>query len=197
MLARMDWAERYAEENTPWDCGGPHPELVLRFDDLRLAAGARAFVPGCGRGHDALYLAERGLVVTAVDLVDSLAEQVAARLAPHGGTFLAGDALGLELAPFDLMFEHTFFCALDPAQRPAWGALAGRSVRPGGLLAALVFPGNRPLELGGPPWLTRTGDLAAALGPRFELETDEPAAQPVPRREWEERWAVFRRSLQP
>ena len=79
-----DWAAHYAAANTPWDLGGPHPELSQRLSDGDLAPprdGARALVPGCGHGHDALALARRGWVVTAVDLVADLAETLGKELA--------------------------------------------------------------------------------------------------------------------
>ena len=100
-----DWAAHYAAANTPWDLGGPHPELSQRLSDGDLAPprdGARALVPGCGHGHDALALARRGWVVTAVDLVPDLAETLGKELARRGGRFLRGDVLALvpgEAAP--------------------------------------------------------------------------------------------------
>ncbi|MEL6712741.1 MAG: hypothetical protein AAFP86_03160, partial [Planctomycetota bacterium] len=60
----VDWADRYRAGDTPWDIGGPHPELSIRLQDGRLAppepGESRALVPGAGRGHDAIALARRG-----------------------------------------------------------------------------------------------------------------------------------------
>lgn len=189
-----DWAARYAAANTPWDLGGPHPELAARLDRLVPLGGTagpgRACVPGCGRGHDARLLAAAGWEVTAVDVVPELQ-----RFFPpeFHGRFLATDALALIAPPFDLLWEHTFFCALEPEQRPRYGAMARRLLRPGGLLAALVFPvGKEPGQ--GPPYAMSTAALAEALGPEFRLLRDHAARHPGPGRLWGERWAEFQRS---
>ncbi|MEM7517098.1 MAG: methyltransferase domain-containing protein [Planctomycetota bacterium] len=190
----MDWAQRYAEKNTPWDNGEAHPDLRERFADLDLPRGGRALVPGCGRGHDALFLAQQGLNVLAVDLVEGLADEVGARFEKLGSRFLVADALTLEIdEPFDLVFEQTFYCAIDPEQRPAWAALQARALKPGGKLAVLVFPIDRPKDLGGPPWQTRSEDLQAVLGENFRLLVEEPARHPLEKREWREGWSVFER----
>lgn len=195
----IDWVARYRERHTPWDCGGAHPELVRRLaageEALRPAAGRdRALVPGCGRGWDAIALAEAGWRVTAIDLVGDLGPLVTPRLAPAGGRFVEGDALLFEdEEPYHLVFEHTFFCTLPPPERPRWGELVRRCLAPGGHLAALVFPVGRPAELGGPPFGIETEDLVEALGEGFVLLEEGPVRARVERREWGERWALWRR----
>ncbi|MDH3284788.1 MAG: TPMT family class I SAM-dependent methyltransferase, partial [Acidobacteriota bacterium] len=110
--------------------------------------------------------------------------------------FLAGDALEHEEdAPFELVFEHTFFCAIPPERRGEYGDMAARLTRPGARLAAIVFPVGRPADMGGPPWGIATHDLAEALGARFRLVVDEPAARPAARRSWDERFALFERAV--
>jgi SAM-dependent methyltransferase len=195
-----DWAARYAAADTPWDLGGAHPELSQRLSDGSLAPpreGARGLVPGCGRGHDALALARRGWHVTAIDLVANLGETPARELARRGGRFLQVDALTVDAGaegPFDLVWDHTFFCALPPLSRAAWGTCAASLVAPDGRYVALVFPCGKAASEGGPPFGMTTEDVTQALGPAFELEDDRPVARSVARRTWPERIASFRRS---
>ena len=192
---RAGWSARYASGQTPWDQGQPHPELVLRVErgELDAVPARRALVPGCGRGHDALFLADASFEVTAVDFAEGVADSLAPELARRGSRFVGADALAYSDEPFGLVFEHTFFCALDPRRRPEWGALVRRSTLPGGLLAAIAFPADKPRELGGPPHGTTVDDYAQALGPAFRLVVDAPLERPVPTRDWAERWAVFER----
>ena len=152
--APLDWAGRYRAGQTPWDLGAAHPELTRRLQDGSLAppaSGGRALVPGAGRGHDALALARRGWTVVALDLVETLADDLAGPLSRSGGRFVAGDALEFEDEPFDLIWDHTFFCAIEPADRARWGQRAGELLRPGAAYAALVFPFGKPAAEGGPP----------------------------------------------
>lgn len=192
----VDWAQRYRDEDTPWDRGHAHAELLARIESGQLAPareGLSAYVPGCGRGYDAVALAKAGWSVTAIDLVDDLAGPLRAELEPFGGTFHAGDALHPEEGPFNLIWEHTFLCAIRPDQREAWSAMMNRCLVPGGLLAVLVFPANKPVELGGPPWGYDSSKLLEWLGSGFELiETAEVDGELEPR-EWEQGFALFRR----
>lgn len=58
------WDARYAESDRIWS-GRPNAALVREASDL---APGRALDLGCGEGADALWLAERGWEVTAVDI---------------------------------------------------------------------------------------------------------------------------------
>lgn len=185
-----DWAAYYREEDTPWDCGEPHPELVARF---RVRDGEkRGFVAGCGFAHDAWLLGDRGLYVLGLDYVEALAEPASKRLAECGGEFLVTDVFQWQPEElFDVAFEHTFFCAIEPEQRPQWGAMMKRALRPGGRLCALAYPIGKPAENGGPPHGYSPTDLQSALGSDFECTLDEPVKHTLDRRDWEERWVEF------
>ncbi|MEZ5979457.1 MAG: methyltransferase domain-containing protein [Planctomycetota bacterium] len=188
------WSDRYRAKDTPWDIGAPHPELARRIanGDLRpRREGATALVPGAGYGHDALALAEAGFVVTAVDLAPETHGDVARRLESAGGRFLHQDVLGYEGEIFDLVFDHTFFCAIEPAERGRWGRFVRRVLAPGGRLVAIVFPSGKPRENGGPPYTSEVEDMVAVLPKDLELMSVEPVGAPLPRREWREWWAVF------
>ena len=59
------WNDRYGEDGYAY---GTRPSrLLLGWRDL-LPAGGRALVPGAGQGRDAVFLAQSGLDVLAVDL---------------------------------------------------------------------------------------------------------------------------------
>ena len=188
----VDWARRYEADDTPWDIGGPHPELSIRLQDGRLAPSAdaaRALVVGAGLGHDALAFARRGWEVTAIDAVADLEARVGPLLEREGGRYLIGDALTYEDdAPFDLVWDHTFFCAIDPSSRRAWGERAGDLLAPGGSFASLVFPVGKPEEEGGPPHGMTADDVREALGSLFRVAEHTSVDRPVPRRTWREEW---------
>lgn len=180
------WNDRYETRHTPWDLGCAHPELIDRIPTL--GEPGLAYVGGSGRGHDAIALAAAGWKVTATDFAPSLADDVGPRLAATGGRFVVTDSLGFESEPFDLIFEHTFFCAIDPADRNRYGAMARRLLRPGGTLAAVVFPIGK--GAGGPPWPITTATIDSALGEAFELRSDEPIENRTGSA-WRSRWAEW------
>ena len=61
------WNSRYAERDQIWS-GEPNQALVLAAGSLR---PGRALDLGCGEGADAVWLAERGWNVTAVDIAST------------------------------------------------------------------------------------------------------------------------------
>lgn len=193
----VDWSQRYRDADTPWDKGATHPELARRLALGELAPprrGARALVPGCGRGHDALALARAGWCVTAIDLAPEVRSGLARKLAALGGEFVTGDAFAWRTRRrFALVYEHTFFCAIDPLLRPEWGKLVRRVLARGGRVCAIAFPTNKPRAQGGPPHRMDASALRAALGPGFRIAANTPARARTPGREWMERWVELRR----
>ena len=74
------WDERYRSAPSLWS-GEPNPQLVLEAADL---VAGRALDVGCGEGADAIWLAERGWDVTAVDLSSVALARGAARATELG-----------------------------------------------------------------------------------------------------------------
>lgn len=171
MSETVDWEQWYVQEDTPWDIGAPLPLLVEALAGGAFGSPGVALVPGGGRGHDASALAAAGWQTSVVDISPTAAAYAAA----HYPTvhYVVGDALdaGVVLdavGPVDLLWDHTFFCALPPDLRPRVGALAEAVVKPGGVVASGVFPLDRPRGEEGPPWTFVADDLDELL-PSFEL----------------------------
>lgn len=62
-----DWNERYREGTTPWDSQIRSRELERVLREEAIPPGT-ALELGCGTGTNAIYLAQQGFAVTAVDL---------------------------------------------------------------------------------------------------------------------------------
>ena len=149
------WNARYELGTTPWDLGRAHPELETRLaldPSLGLGFVGTALVPGAGTGHDAAALAQAGWHVTAIDIAPAVESALLRRLHADHSSVVIGDSLGLDVDdPFDLVFDHTFFCALDPGDRGRFGAMVDRVLGRSGALISIVFPIGRPASEGGPP----------------------------------------------
>lgn len=120
-LSAEDWSEAYKEAPQPgWDLGGPHPQLKAIMPQLKLNK-MRVLVLGCGQGHDAAFFAEQGHFVTAVDFSEEALSRARTLYGHHSQLqFVKADALNLPRSmdqKFDLIFEHTCYCAIPPQKR--------------------------------------------------------------------------------
>jgi thiopurine S-methyltransferase len=185
------WNERYASGKTPWDYGGVPPQL-----QHYLAArpnGGRALVPGCGSGHEIAAFHGAGYDVSAIDFAPAAVERAQANLGPVlGQRVFLGDFFTYDFAaaPFDVVYERTFLCALPLDLREKYVARMAQLLRPGGVLVGLFYLGE---DIDGPPYALNAADEAKLFSPRFLLVNDQPAAEQFPLFGDKERWREYRR----
>src|SRR5919112_3762863 len=151
------WDERYRSKPQIWS-GKPNPQLVREAGGLR---AGHALDLGCGEGADAIWLAQHGWTVTAVDVsavalerAHSHEKAALARESVHAGEGAIASRITWQQAdleqwepggPFDLVTSQFLH-----SQELAWqGPLrtAAAAVKPGG---TLLVVGNHPDRL--PPW---------------------------------------------
>ncbi len=164
------WQRCYVKGDAFWDHGEPSPGLVDFLKKNRRAPGP-TLVPGCGFGHDCRELARHGFTVIGLD-ISARAVAEAAKLARADGVrviYRYGDFLNLGdryRGRFDWLFEHTCFCAIDPALRDRYVIAAARVLRRGGHLLG-VFYNIQPKS--GPPFGTTREELLDRFRPYFRL----------------------------
>jgi SAM-dependent methyltransferase len=169
------WDQRYASMEQMWS-GQPNTQLVSETGGLR---PGRALDVGCGEGADALWLAEHGWDVTALD-VSQVALDRAADHAERAGVQVRWLHAGLVEAAlpaecFDLVSAQ-YPALLRTETHEAELALLS-AVAPGGVLLVVHHPapsteqarahGFDPDDYVGP------ADVAALLDDRWRIEVDE------------------------
>ncbi len=153
MLARMttDWDARYAE---PGWAFGTEPNDFLRASADQLPAAGRVLCLAEGEGRNAVWLAEQGHTVTAVD-TSRVGLDKARELAASRGVTLR--TIVADLSTFDLGREAwdgivSIFAHVPPDVRHAVHEQIWRALAPGGVLLLEAY---RPEQLtagtGGPP----------------------------------------------
>jgi methyl halide transferase len=183
------WEGLYATGGDGWELGEPAPPLVDFVEQTPPPRG-RVAVLGCGRGHDARFLATRGYDVVGYDFSPAAvtAARALARRDHVRVEFQQRDifALGREAAhAFDGVWEYTCFCAIDPARRREYVRAMAGVLRPGGWLLACFFP-LRAVNAG-PPFVVTARDVRRLFTPPFRVERAfAPLRSPRPRlgREW-------------
>jgi SAM-dependent methyltransferase len=188
------WEKLYREGGDGWELGEPAPALV-EFIETSPPAPGRVAVPGCGRGHDARYLASRGYEAVGFDFAHD-AIRDARRLAERERStarFEQRDLFGLgaEYAnAFDGIWEYTCFCAIDPARRAEYARLLASILRAGGWLLACFYPVCR--GAGGPPFPMSRTEVRRLFEPSFRFERTFMPIHSVRRRAGQE-WMVVAR----
>jgi SAM-dependent methyltransferase len=188
-----DWERAYQGGKTPWDLSEPAPSLLAWL--RRNPPPGRVAVIGCGKGSDAIALAEAGFEVTGLDLAPTAIAAARARAAERALAIQFEQADLFDLPPahqgaYDYVFEHTCFCAIPPERREEYVAAVVGMLKPQGHFVAVFFTHTDP---GGPPFATTVEEVRAIFSERFELLELAPTEASIPRRQGEETFGVFTR----
>jgi SAM-dependent methyltransferase len=183
------WNQLYDSNTALWS-GNPNPQLVAEATHI---APGTALEVGCGEGADAIWLAERGWDVTAVDLSTVALERGAARArevsieASERISWLQADLTSWvpPASTYDLVSSQ--FMGLRKDERDALQHRLAASVSPGGFLLVV---GHHPLDLPtttpGPPVhgpserFFTASDVAASLDPQgWDITVCEARPRPT------------------
>jgi SAM-dependent methyltransferase len=186
------WRTRWREGRTPWDLGAAS-DPAKRLAERHLRAPGAVFIPGCGRGHEAVYLAAQGHAVTAVDIVEEPIAELRQAAAARGLTIeaLAQDLFAMPASrtgAFDAVLEQTCMAAIGPERFADYAALLHRLLKPGGkLLGVWMEVAVKP-----PPFTCPPGVILKLFGaPLWTMEAFEPVLPHNPARPGPEYTVVF------
>jgi SAM-dependent methyltransferase len=185
------WDTRFQDGVTPWDAGGVPPQLARWLDGKR---SQKVLVPGCGSGYEVRLFTEAGHDVLAIDFSAEAVQAARRALGPLAERVRQVDFFELKEAPFDLVYERAFLCALPRARWPDWARGMAELVRPGGTLAGFFYLDDNPR---GPPFGTSRNELEMLLDPAFERAADAPVppVESIPVFRGKEIWQVWKRRL--
>ena len=203
-LGEAFWNDRYRSMDRVWS-GRPNPQLVTVASGLPAGTALDA---GCGEGADAIWLADCGWRVTAVELSSVALERGAAAAAAHGYGEGSDRPGGVDWVHADLTAwsptESAYhlvsaqYLQLPPDPRRAVFPRLAAAVAPGGLLLVV---GHHPSDLHTtvrrpplPELFFTAEDVAALLEPSsFDVLASE--ARPRPATDSEGRTVTVRDSV--
>ncbi len=146
--AKEHWEQHYGERDQVWS-----GRVNVRMAEVATSlTPATALDLGCGEGGDAIWLAEHGWHVTAVDISETALQRAAAAATARG----VGDRIefaqhdlsdGFPEGTFDLISAQ-FLHSMVPLDRPRILKHAAGAVRPGGRLLIVDHAGP-------PPWASK------------------------------------------
>lgn len=157
------WTGMYNDPSKPkpdWELEEPSPVLPQVLPQIKIPR-SRIMILGMGSGNDAAYLADQGHLVTAVDLCPEAIEQAQEKYGQVKNLEILHQDL-FELGPehneqYDLIFEHTCYCAITPSRRNELVSLWKRLLHDQGHLLGVFFAMDRRFgpPFGGSEWEVR------------------------------------------
>ena len=168
-MSETEWETRYQSGDMPWEKGEASPGLIdfmAAHTDLEKGTVA---IPGCGTGHDVRAWSQAGFEAWGFDLAPSAIRLATEKTAAANlrAVFRQGNFLtDVPERQFDWLFEHTLYCAIDPAQRDAYADAVDRWVKPNGQFLAVHYMIR---DKDGPPHGSHQEELMERFSPRFEL----------------------------
>jgi len=190
------WEQLWKEGVIPWDAQGVTPVIAHLLKTNQIHNG-RALVPGCGTGYDVVAMGNPDRIVTGLDISSTALQQaqLMAEKSPNAEYvhFLNTDFFSF--APqhkFNLIFDYTFFCAIDPSLRARWAEKMAELLLEDGELLTLVFPLDD--HDGGPPFTVSLEAYKKVLSPHgFHLMSFEDDIPSVPGRKGLEKLARWKK----
>jgi SAM-dependent methyltransferase len=173
---KAHWENRYQTGDTPWDTGRPSVELAMVLDSGAIQP-CRAIELGCGTGTNAVYLAQRGFAVTAIDLASRAIEQAQQRARRQGVAvdYLIDDVCDLQAAldPFDFVFDRGCYHCARRADLHGFLETLHRVTKPETKYLLLAGNANERSDAPGPPRV-HEGEIRSELGGLFDVDWIRP-----------------------
>lgn len=141
-MSQEIFEQLYREGKTLWSVSEPPAELKTLVENGTLKPG-RVLDIGCGEGHIARYLSEKGFDVTGVDFAPTAIERAKAQAVAHNLEikFFTADATDLALPKetFDAVIEWGVFHTIMPPDRRRYLAQVALCLKPGAFYLSASF----------------------------------------------------------
>ncbi|GGE85346.1 class I SAM-dependent methyltransferase [Priestia taiwanensis] len=144
------WDEFYSnrEKKIPFFEQKPDENLVAHFTEGRWKSG-RVLELGCGPGRNAIYFAEQGCIVDAVDLSQEALTWAAERAKEQNVdvTFLHRNLFELDIEEgiYDIVYDSGCFHHIAPHRRMSYLRVLQKALKRGGYFALTCFAEDGPL----------------------------------------------------
>ncbi len=163
-LGETYWNNQYNANSTGWDLGEVSPSIKAYIDQLTNKE-MRILIPGCGNTYEAAYLLQQGFTnITVIDIAPTLVAQLQEKFAGNNHINIVLGDFFTHQGEYDLIFEQTFFCAINPPLRKDYVAKMKELLATGGKLVGVLF--DREFEQQGPPF----GGCKCQYEPMFEKD---------------------------
>ena len=149
-LTESYWNNRYQTNDFSWDLGEPAIPLkkyIEQIDNKEL----KILIPGAGNAYEAELLFQLGFKnVYVLDFAETPLLNIKKRSPEFPSHQLIQQDFFEHEGQYDVIFEQTFFCAINPNLRPQYVQHMRSLLKPNGKLVGLLF--NDILNIDHPPF---------------------------------------------
>ncbi len=190
-LDQAYWDNQYLANTTNWDLGEVAPPIKSYINTLQNKDIA-ILIPGCGNTYEAEYLLEKGFTnITVIDIAPTLVKNLKDKYTNNNKiSVVLGDFFEHQ-GHYDLILEHTFFCALPPTLRQKYVWKMHQLLTENGSIAGLLF--NRDFEIG-PPFGGSSNEYEKLFNKAFIFNNFETATNSINKRHNTELFIAFQKN---
>ena len=164
-----------------FDALKPLPALVslLQRNAESSFLGTNVLVPGCGRGYAPIEFAKFGFNAVGLDISPTAVQSAQSYYSGLKNesnlsiSFQQGSFFDVEKDSYDVGYDYTFFCALEPEMREDWSTSWSNLLKENGILITAIFP-IVPGKIGGPPFAVTLAMYKKHLEPKGFQLLEEP-----------------------
>jgi SAM-dependent methyltransferase len=166
----IEWEQLYQDKFTPWDIKRPDSHLAHIVKNVPVKP-CRTLELGCGTGTNAIWLAQQGFTVTAIDLSQTAIEKARAKAGADACTFVLADFFDDPLPGTDFGFVFDLGCLhgfSDPEHRVLLAKRIAHCLTEGGYWL------NISSSLDGPalcPSRLSASQITVSVEPYFEIQS--------------------------
>lgn len=175
------WSTKYRNKTTGWDAGGvttPIKEYVDQIADKDL----KILIPGCGYGHEAVYLFNKGFHnLYILDLSEEPLESLKARIPNLPDDHFLNEDFFEHQGTYDLILEQTFLSALPPDRREDYAVKMNELLNADGKLVGVLF--GVPMNTDHPPFGGSLEEYERLFEDKFRVHTLAPCYNSIPPRQ--------------
>ena len=190
------WNDKYIDEKTKWDIGGPTPILTNYLQNKKTNIG-KVCVLGCGNGHDVIELSRYNNEVYAVDFSKQAIQNLENKISDSNLMIklINEDIFNLDqnyLNSFDMVFEYTCYCAIHPNQRKRYFDLVHKILKKDGILYGIFIPFDKKTN-DGPPFKVNLNEIKNYTTDKFDIIKNYMSDLSIPQRRNRERVIILKK----
>ena len=165
------WNKKYKNGEHGWDLNGPTPIFENWAKSIDNKDKIKICIPGCGYGHDLIYLTQMGFDVYGFDFSSEAVNNIKSK--NKNIKIYCEDFFNLNKSYynyFDYILEYTFYCAINPSYRLKYANKCYDLLKAKGRIIAIMLPfdKNRPKNEG-PPFSVDLEGLESNFSSKFNL----------------------------